>query len=124
MLWRFNNWGTKWDAEPVQDETVDAPNRIIFSTPTTTPDKAIQNLSREFPEVTFEVIFSDDYAGQYSGKYTVAGGEVAEWTCLEDDSDEAMEYYFLTHEYDRENWKKDAAGEWININEEDDYDEE
>ena len=34
-----------------------------------------------------------------------------------------MEYYFLTHEYDRENWKKDEDGTWVNINDED-YDEE
>ena len=119
MLWRFNNWGTKWDAEPVQDETLDAPNQIIFNTASTTPDNGIQNLSKKFPGVTLEVIFSDEVPGQYSGKYTVSEGEVTEWICLEDDSDEAMEYYFLTHEYDRENWEKGLDGEWVNVYDDD-----
>ena len=26
-----------------------------------------------------------------------------------------MECYFLTHEYDRENWKKDEDGEWVSV---------
>ena len=124
MIWRFNNWGTKWDAEPAQDETVDAPNQIIFNTASTTPDNGILNLSKIFPGVTFEVIFSDEYAGQYSGRYTVAGGEMTEWICLEDDSDEAMEYYFRTHEYAREEWKKKDTGQWVNLYDEEDYEEE
>ena len=125
MLWRFYNWGTKWDAEPIREESVDAPNQIIFNTASTTPDNGIRNLSKMFPGVTFEVIFSDEYAGQYSGRYTFAGGEMTEWICLEDDSDEAMEYYFLTHDYDRENWKKDEDGKWINsYDEEDEYEDE
>lgn len=122
MLWRFEYWGTKCDADPIQDESVDAPNQIIFNTSSTTPDKAIQNLSKKFPGVTFEIIFSDEYPGQYSGKYTISEGKEIEWICLEDDSDEAMEYYFLTHEYDCVNWKKDEDGEWVSVYD-DDYDE-
>ena len=117
MDWRIKHWGTKWDAMPIEDDTVNATNRIIFNTASTTPDMAIALLAVVFPEVSFNVIFSDEYAGQYSGEYTFAGGgEVIEWNCLTDDSDEAMEYYFLTHEYDRENWKKNEDGEWVHIN--------
>ena len=118
MDWRFRYWGTKWDAMPIDDD-VNAPNRILFNTASTTPDMAIACLSYLFPGVSFHVIFSDENAGKYSGEYTYVGGEMIERNWLTDDSDEAMEYYFLTHEYDRENWKKDADGEWVNI-----YDEE
>ena len=121
MVWRFKYWGTKWDAMPIEDDAVNAPNRIIFNTASTTPDRAIACLAVLFPEVSFHVIFSDECAGTYSGEYTFAGvGEVLEWTCLTDDSDEAMEYYFRTHEYDRGNWKKGEDGKWVNINEDED----
>ena len=124
MDWRFKHWGTKWDAMPVEDDTINAANRIIFNTVSTTPDMAIAMLSVVFPEVSFNIIFSDENAGEYSGEYTfTGGGDVVEWNWLTDDSDEAMEYYFLTHEYDRENWKKDEDGTWVNINDVD-YDEE
>lgn len=116
MDWRFKHWGTKWDAMPVEDDVVNAPNHIIFNTASTTPDKAIACLAVLFPEVSFHVIFSDECAGEYSGEYTFSGvAEDLKWTCLTDDSDEAMEYYFLTHEYDRANWKKGEDGKWVNI---------
>lgn len=121
MDWRFKHWGTKWDASPIEDDPINASNRIIFNTADTTPDMAIAFLAVSFPEVSFHVIFSDEYPGNYSGEYTFGGeGNDLAWSCLTDDSDEAMEYYFLTHEYDRKNWKKDEDGKWINIEDEDD----
>lgn len=121
MYWRFKHWGTKWDASPIEDDPINASNRIIFNTASTTPDMAIAFLAVSFPEVSFHVIFSDEYPGNYSGEYTFGGGgKDISWSCLTDDSDEAMEYYFLTHEYDRKNWKKDEDGKWINIEDEDD----
>ena len=121
MDWRIRYWGTKWDAIPIEDDAVNAPNRIIFNTASTTPDKAIVCLAVVFPEVSFHVIFSDENAGEYSGEYTLAGGgEEVEWNCLTDGSDEAMEYYFLTHEYDRGNWKKGEDGKWDCIKDEED----
>ena len=81
---------------------------------------AIACLCVLFPEVSFHVIFSDENAGEYSGEYTFGGGgKELEWNCLTDDSDEAMEYYFRTHEYARNEWKKNESGEWVNITEED-----
>lgn len=119
MDWRVKNWGTQRDAMPIEDDAVNAPNRIIFNTASTTPDMAIARLSILFPEVSFNVIFSEESAGTYSGEYTFGNGGIEiEWSCLTDDSDEAMEYYFLTHEYDRENWKKNEDGKWINIEDE------
>lgn len=128
MDWRFKHWGCKWDAEPIRDDAVDAPNRILFNTPDTTSFEAIFYLSLLFPEVSFNVIFSDATPEQYCGEYTITGGEVTKYVCYDWFSrtdigdlsvDQQMEYYFRTHEYDRENWKKDEDGEWVSVYDDD-----
>ena len=134
MDWRLKFWGCKWDAETIHDEAVDAPNRILFNTPNSTSFEAIVILSLLFPEVTFNLIFSDEYPKQYCGEFTITGGEISNYACYNGFShtdiggisvDQQMEYYFRTHEYDRENWKKDADGEWINISDEEEgYEDE
>lgn len=125
--WRFNHWGCKWDAEPVRDDAVDAPNRILYNTPGTTSFEAMVILSLLFPEVTLNVIYSDAVPEQYCGEYTITGGEVTKYVCYDWFSntdigdisvDQKMEYYFRTHEYARNEWKKNESGEWVNIAEE------
>ena len=130
MSWRLKYWGTVKDAETIHDEAVDAPNRILFHTPSDTPLQAIMILSLLFPEATFNVIFSDAQPNLFCGEYTFSGGEVANLTWFDGIAktgdisvDQQMEYYFRTHEYDRENWKKNADGKWINIEEEDNEEE-
>ena len=130
MIWPYLHWGTKWDAEPVCDEAVDAPNRIIFNTMESAPILAMKALSSIFPNVSLNFIFSDEYPGQLAGEYTITGGIVThkgEYDAWGEginnlSEDQAMEYYFLTHEYDRVNWKKDEDGEWVSVYD-DDYDE-
>lgn len=127
MMWKYMHWGTKWDADPVCDETVDAPNRIIFNTQECSPLLAMKALSFQFPDVTLNFIFSDEYPGLLAGEYTFTGGEATNKVLYDEwgysignlSEDQVMEYYFLTHEYDRGNWKKDEDGEWINIYDED-----
>ena len=86
-------------------------------------------ISSHFPDVTLDVIFSDEYPGQFAGEYTLSGGEWFKkgFYSENDDNcisiDQAMEYYFRTHEYDRVNWKQDEDGEWVNINENEDDEE-
>lgn len=113
FIWKCENWGTKCDVTAIFEDTT---NRIMFDTVDATPIAAMVYLSCNFPEIPFHVIFSDEYVGLYSGEYYLLCGKVTK-DCLyeEDFSDEAMEYYFLTHEYDRENWKKCEDGEWINL---------
>ena len=123
--WRMQNWGTWWEADPIfDDDDNDNPNRIVFSTVTDTPRAAITTLSKKFPEITFNVIFSDDIVQLYCGEYTIIGGMVTNKICYDavykvgDISvDCQMEYYFLTHEYDRNNWEKNEEGEWCRIHE-------
>ena len=122
--WRIQNWGTIRDAVTVFDVLLDDPNRILFSTASDTPLAAVITLSKKFPEITFHVSFSDDIAALYCGEYTVTGGKVTDkvWydaiSNLGDLSvDQQMEYYFLTHEYDRKDWMKNDEGEWCRISE-------
>ena len=124
MVWRMKWWGTKGDAEPIMDDEVNATNRIIFNTPSTTPLMAMAILSAMFPEVTLQVIFCDQNEDSYCGEYTLSGGKAVNmvwydvWAPTHDDIpiDQVMEYYFLTHEYDRAMWKKDDDGCWYRIN--------
>ena len=125
VFWRMTRWGTVRDAEPISDEAVDAPNRIIFNTSNDTPFAAMVALSELFPEVTLNIIFSDEYPELYCGEYTITGGEVTnpEWYDGINHTgdipvDQQMEYYFRTHEYEREEWKKNEDGEWCLIYEE------
>lgn len=68
--WQIENWGTKWNAyEQVQVENV-----IEFQTAWSTPFALLVNLSRLFPEVTFEVRYADEDFGYNVGEYTLLGG--------------------------------------------------
>ena len=123
MDWRFKWWGTHEDADPIQDDVVDAPNRIIFNTPSTTPLNAMIILSVLFPEVTFNVIFCDQNENFFCGEYTLFGGEAENMVWydalatehIDISTDQKMEYYFRTHEYARDEWKKDEDGKWVHI---------
>lgn len=103
--------GVEYDS---RDEVV--PNKLMFNTALTTPYEAMKRLSEIFPEVGINVIFSGEIPGLFSsGEYTFVGGKKTKDVSLDDSSDEAMEYYFLTHEDDRERWARREDGEWFNI---------
>lgn len=125
FAWRFAKWGPKWDA---WDSREISSGCLFFKTANNTPVPAMKNLSQAFPEVTFHITFADEYAGQYCGEYTLIGGKMVDEVFIEyEDSDRAMEYFFLTHEGEREFWKKDENGSWYDIDaelDEEDYDEE
>jgi hypothetical protein len=69
--WAYENWGTKWNA--YDQYAVD--NEIEFSTAWNTPYKAIENLSKKYPNVTFNVRYADEDFGYNAGEYTLLGGE-------------------------------------------------
>ena len=93
----------------------------MFNTPDATPYAAMNALSKMFPKVTFHVTFSDQCPGMLCGEYTLRNGRARNKVFLAfDDSDEAMEYYFLTHEYARDEWKKNEDGEWVEMDEDED----
>jgi hypothetical protein len=73
--WQISNWGTKWNA---YDQTELDENCIEFQTAWSTPYQLMVNLSKLFPEVTFEVRFADEDFGYNVGEYTLLNGEVDE----------------------------------------------
>ena len=69
--WQISNWGTKWNA--YEQCNIDE-NCIEFQTAWSTPFALLVNLSRLFPEVTFEVRFADEDFGYNVGEYTLLNG--------------------------------------------------
>ena len=70
--WQLNVWGTKWNAYN-QKELRD--NSFQFETAWATPSNFVQNFSKMFPEVTFEMKYADEDMGYNVGKYHLKNGE-------------------------------------------------
>ena len=124
--WRLQNWGVIWDAgQPAPGDPFEAPNRILFTTEAETPLMAMRILSVLFPEITFNITFSDNTVQLYCGEYTITGGEVTNKVWFDAISmvgdisvDQQMEYFCRTHEQEREYWKKNEDGKWFDIEDE------
>lgn len=69
--WQLDNWGTKWNA---YDQFESDENCIEFNTAWSTPFELLINLSKMFPEVTFEVRYADEDLGYNVGEYTLLNG--------------------------------------------------
>jgi hypothetical protein len=86
--WQNANWGTKWNA---YDQCSIDENVIEFQTAWSTPHSLLVNLSKLFPEVTFEVRFADEDFGYNVGEFTLFGGEEIDCNIPDGGSDEAFE---------------------------------
>jgi hypothetical protein len=86
--WQNANWGTKWNA---YDQCSIDENVIEFQTAWSTPFSLLVNLSLMFPEVTFEVRYSDEDFGYNVGEFTLLGGEEMDCNIPDGGSDEAYE---------------------------------
>jgi len=86
--WQTSNWGTKWNA---YDQTELDENCIEFQTAWATPFEVLVNLSRMFPEVTFEVKYADEDFGYNVGEYTLEGGDEIDTNIPDGGSVEALE---------------------------------
>ena len=85
--WRYQHWGTKWNA----DEVVINDNEITFNTAWNTPEPIFIKLSEMFPMVTFEVEFSDEDFGYNVGKFKLFEGIIVDSFYPEGGSEEAYE---------------------------------
>ncbi len=86
--WTIANWGTKWNAYSQYSDDV---NVIHFDTAWNTPYRLMVNLSRMFPEITFEVEYADEDFGYNVGKYVLLNGESIEENIPDGGSKEAIE---------------------------------
>jgi hypothetical protein len=123
--WQRSNWGTKWNA--YEQNNIDE-NVIEFQTAWSTPYKLFINLSKMFPEVTFEVRYADEDFGYNVGEFSLLGGVELSTNIPDGGSDEAYEIamdiqYGTPEEYFECN-QEIFAGEYIDDEEElDDYTE-
>lgn len=69
--WRIDNWGTKWDASESDWSLDDTGMTIYFDTAWSPPIGWLENVSAQFPELTFKMLFQEEgvgYCGRADGK--------------------------------------------------------
>jgi len=86
--WQTANWGTKWNA---YEQYSDDANVIEFDTAWSTPYSLLVNLSKMFPQITFEVEYADEDFGYNVGRYVLLNGEDTEQNIPDGGTQEAIE---------------------------------
>lgn len=86
--WQCANWGTKWNA---YDQSHIDDDCIEFNTAWSNPNKIIIELSKMFPEVTFEFAYADEDFGYNVGEYTLLNGFSIQQNIPDGGTDEAFE---------------------------------
>lgn len=69
--WNISNWGTKRNAYFVEFKE----DEIKFETARSHPDPIIEEISRLFPEVEFEISYADEDIGNNCDQYTIKNTE-------------------------------------------------
>lgn len=78
--WRCMNWGTKWNSYGYEDGVAyyEDKNQIFFLTANRSPLTVIEALSRQYPDVLFELRYADEDFGYNTGYISYEAGEVTE----------------------------------------------
>lgn len=58
--WRIQNWGTKWNAMPYDEDFEETENEIRFSTAWSPPIGIVRILASRFPKIDFEIVYFDE----------------------------------------------------------------
>lgn len=94
--WQAANWGTKWDACEL---TIDVGSDTLrFETAWAPPEKWLAKVSADYPELTFEMAYSE-MGMQFAGVVIYKAGEVVsetevEVTFNEDDDEDADDFEY------------------------------
>jgi hypothetical protein len=85
--WRIENWGTKWNSSEIYvfDEG------FTFNTAWSTPFNLLVGLSKKYPNVEFNVRFSDEDFGYNVGEFTLLNGIETELNLPDGGTREAFE---------------------------------
>lgn len=86
--WRLERWGTKWNAQNLDDEASDY---LHFETAWSCPREALTELSRQFPDVAVHVLYADEDIGNNCGGFDLEDGEV-QWEIEFGSEDERVEF--------------------------------
>ena len=74
--WRTANWGTKWNNDPDEPVANAEAGTITFDTAWSMPEPVVEELSHQFPELTFAVSWADEDIGYNVGAREYRSGEV------------------------------------------------
>jgi hypothetical protein len=85
--WRYEHWGTKWNA----DEVYICDNEITFNTAWCNPQPVMVALSRKYPDIQFDIKFADEDFGHNVGTYILKDGEEIDCYFPEGGSEESYE---------------------------------
>lgn len=89
--WRLAHWGTKWNSSAYRLEN---DKRCTFETAWTHPFPLLEALSRQHPQLEFEVRYADEDLGWNAGCYTLQNGVMIRPDQVMDGSREAFELAF------------------------------
>jgi hypothetical protein len=89
--WNLDNWGVKWDAHDCKSKELTDFNTIIFNfnSPWGTPEHFVKQLSKLYPDATFEMV-SGSIENDSHYEFTCVDGKYEE-TCSYDNFREAVE---------------------------------
>jgi len=91
--WRYKHWGTKWNSYGYDREQGkgEDDNQIRFLTANRSAFKIVEALSRQYPDVLFEMRYADEDFGYNTGEISFTAGEVIEANLPKDGTLEAQE---------------------------------
>lgn len=91
--WRIKHWGTKWNA---CDTQINDPSEadVYFNTAWSAPIPVLDELSKRYPDLSFEYNFADEDMGYNTGSMVIKNGEIIKGGFLKDASKEAYETCF------------------------------
>ena len=87
----LKNWGTKWNSYSHYCMENGNESEFGFQTAWSHPFPIMQKLSKNFPEIKFEIRYADEDFGRNIGEYTLKGGEVLNENFPESGSIEAYQ---------------------------------
>ena len=92
--WSINNWGTKWNNDPETPVVDQETGTLHFDTAWSMPEPIFVELSRQHPELTFDVSWADEDIGYNVGNCEFKNGEVISEHIPEFGTDEAEKMAF------------------------------
>lgn len=77
--WGIEHWGTKWDTlDSTIIELDDGSLELIFVSPWSCPLTGLEEISRLFPNLTFEGGYADEFIPTFAGKIHIKNGVLRE----------------------------------------------
>lgn len=97
--WSIANWGTKWDIEGSGDRYSDDHASYDFQSAWSPPIEAFVEISRAFPDLTFDLEYCEP-GGGFCGRAEIKGGEIVDQIQNSFSSYEDMQRIIDSGDYD------------------------